>query len=401
MVGNPGNGRPRLMLTGPTTFELTESTTLTNVPTGAYRVAANTYTIDQPRIRTAWAPSGPSEVCPGGVLEVSWAQIASSGLMFLQRTNAGSEGTPLGYHGDVLAQDGLVLNPPGVSGASTSGGDMAFDTLGNLWTLSESTAFPTLQRYPAAQLGYADAPRAKTPDRGLTLASSNCVPDVVAIAFDPNGNLWVASKCGKKVSRVGASQLTASADVTAEVVVTDGLLAPTSLAFDRRGNLWVSDEGQLVRFDASTLASSGARAGRVVRVRVSEDAMNTDVHSPGALVFDRDGDLWTHDFGLNVLFEVPASALDGMGTAAVSPAVRIGLPVTALVEGLAFDDAGGLWMATMANHFGRLQPSQLTVSTGVGAPVQFATTVATYPGFVTSLATFPAPVWSPLYSAIP
>lgn len=81
--------------------------------------------------------------------------------------------------------------------------------------------------------------------------------------------------------------------------------------------------------------------------------------------------------------------------------MRIGLPVTALVEGLAFDDVGGLWMATIANHFGRLQPSQLTVSTGVGAPVQFATMVTTYPGFVTSLATFPAPVWSPLYAAIP
>lgn len=396
-VGNPAGASPKVTLTGPATFELTDGQVLRAVPTGRYQVAANTYPMPGTRVRTAWAPTAPAEVCPGTVLEVSWSRVPTSGLLLVQ-TPSGSAGSPLGYADAIIAQAGNLVNAPAVWGTSTSGGDLAFDRHGNLWSLSNSLDAPTVQRYAAAELAASDAPRSKTPSVGLQVASNQCVPDFVALAFDPGGNLWVASQCAKQVVKLDAAQLAASASVTPALALSAGLTAPRSLAFDSAGNLWVSDDHQLVRFDASALNSSNATPARIVQVHASDDLSNADVHALGSLAFDRGGNLWSHDFGLNLLFQVPAEALVGGGAATVSPRVRIGLPVNALVEGLAFDEVGALWFATSVSHFARVSPAQLAVSTGTGSPVSYDALVATPGGSLTFFAMFPAPSWSPLYA---
>ncbi|MFT3711824.1 MAG: hypothetical protein QM817_29650 [Archangium sp.] len=410
----PDGGSPRLVLSNTGgTFEFTPSTATQNVGGGAYEVSGNSFALP-PRpmpaqlVREAWAwVSTGSSVCISGAsasnsttLDVRWAQIPSSNKLFVAEQN-GTHGSPLGYASGILEQmQQNIVNPPGVEGESPVAGDMAFDRAGNLWALAAPGAGGTVQRIPASQLGYSNTPVTKVADRTVELPGNSCAPDFVALAFDRTGNLWVASQCASKVFQIAAADLN-NAVVTPRATLSRELTAPHALAFDAAGNLWVADELRILRFDAATLGSSDVIPTRTLRLKVSSDPMNADLHSIGSLAFDRDGALWTHDFGLNRLLRVAPTSLAGSGAASVEPAARIELEVLALVEGLAFDEAGGLWAAGANGAFRRFSAAQLATSTQPGQPAMSDKLIATYPGSVTSIATFPAPSWSPLFANLP
>ena len=62
----------------------------------------------------------------------------------------------------------------------------------------------------------------------------------------------------------------------------------------------------------------------------------------------------------------------------------------------------GLWITLDAGVFGRLSPTQLTVSSGAGAPTTPERVIpASGLGSGEDIALFPAPAALPLYSALP
>jgi ligand-binding sensor domain-containing protein len=218
------------------------------------------------------------------------------------------------------------------------------------------------------------------------------------MAFDLSGNLWL-STCGDRIVRLTDADLAASGDVTPAVVIS-GVTENQNLAFDATGNLWVASDGRIVRFDAERLTSSTSDAADRT-LNVTEPAGTTAL-TASDLVFDAAGDLWATDFGGNAVFRVAASDLSGTGEATVEAAVRVTLGVTSLIDRPAFDESGGLWFGLGANGVGRLGPSQLTLSSGPGAPTNPELIVTSAElGSVGRVTFFPAAADLPLYHSLP
>lgn len=244
---------------------------------------------------------------------------------------------------------------------------------------------------------------APMPDRSINIPALTCVPATKALAFDKDGNLYVASSCKKELYKLPAASLGASGTVTPSLTIAT-FQAIDGLAFDKAGNLWVADgvSDELLRFDASALTGTSASPTRRIKARKSDQPADLTALKPDMLAFDKDGNLWSYDFGLNLVFSVAAADLSGSGMANAIPTVRISIPVSAVLEGLAFDEGGGLWLPYSAGKLARLSPAQLTVSSGAGAPTMPDTIItASSIGSAQGPAIYPAPKGTPLFHALP
>jgi sugar lactone lactonase YvrE len=273
--------------------------------------------------------------------------------------------------------------------------NLAFDRDGNLWAGGDTVADPPLLRIPAAMLATSGA---KTADVMIDSAEfGGGSPRSTSLAFDKDGNLWSTVGWKGEVVRFTAAQLTASGSPTPGVIIT-GLKGPRGLAFDKAGNLWLANAGenQVLRLGAAHLTASAAAAADLTIVSKSPAPVILDRSNPSSLAFDKLGNLWvSYEGGLVML---PATDLTGMGSKELTPAIQIAVSVTALPEGIALDEGGGLWFAGSQGNFVRLGPDQLT-SGGDKTP----STVITSPDVMSAgdFALFPAPAGLPLYHAWP
>lgn len=120
------------------------------------------------------------------------------------------------------------------------------------------------------------------------------------------------------------------------------------------------------------------------------------------IAFDADGNLWSVDGSAINLTKIAKADLAGTGASAPTPATTISVGVAALPEGIAFDESGGLWVATSANKFARLAPAQLGTSTTSAAPTAPERNFTSDDvGSAGSFAIFPAPAGLPLFHAMP
>lgn len=400
VVGLPSGVNANVVLTGPGgAQDVTATQTFASAAAGNYTATAVRVVAPDPIVRTVYIPTVSSgSFCLANAqsqtITVTYAALPSSNKLWVVNANS-PDNTPLeGFSSASLAAAG---SPPATVAIKTgTAGQIAFDKDGNYWSSGGTTADSNLGRHPAADLG---ASGAKVADRKIDLGL-RCLPAVAALAFDKTGNLWVASPCDKKVLRVAASQLAASGEVTPAVTIalTE---SPQGLAFDKTGNLWVTDTQTLKRFDAASLEASGATAAVTISVKTKADGTGAPL-SPGFLAFDGAGDLWTSDFGGNVVYRIPSAELSGAGTKEVIPPVQITIGVSALLEALAFDEGGGLWTSFSVGKFVRLAPAQLTVSSGPGAPTVPDRIISSPDmGSADGFAFYPAPATSPLYSSLP
>jgi sugar lactone lactonase YvrE len=393
--GLPAGASAKVVVTGPSGPSNVDATkTITGAGAGTYTVTADKVIVADPIVRTVYtATISSATFCLGSgltqTLTVTYAAIPTSNKLWV--TNGPSNGTPLGFASASLAASGSPAAT--VAATSSSGRDVTFDQDGNLWSFGGTDS--TLQRFPAGSMGTSGA---KTADRTIDLKIA-CVPPTTGLAFDKNGNLWVSSSCSKKVFRVTSAQLGASGDAVPAVYVTTPKSA-AGIAFDKSGNLWVSDpdDAHLLRFDASSLSASTSTPSLTMSIKTS----NSGEYKPSWLAFDATGNLWGNDFGGNVIFKLTPA--DQAGTAAkdVTPGVAITLSVGALLEGMAFDEGGGLWTAFSAGKFARIAPADLGTSTNAGNPTAPGTLVSSADvGYVGNLAFYPAPAALPLYHALP
>ncbi|MBX3229631.1 MAG: hypothetical protein KIT84_04790 [Labilithrix sp.] len=114
------------------------------------------------------------------------------------------------------------------------------------------------------------------------------------LAFDKDGNLWVANTGAKTLVRFDAARLGASSDEIASLVIapkteTAVELAPNHLAFDKDGNLWIASfsANTIYRLTPSELEGAGTKdVTPAVRISLSVNAL------PEGLAFDESGALW-------------------------------------------------------------------------------------------------------------
>jgi len=201
-------------------------------------------------------------------------------------------------------------------GTMTTPTGLAFDNQGNLWVVAfaGSNASDTpldspgqVLKFKASQLssgsGYNGRAAMIIYDNTLNANDKNSLHGPISLAFDSAGRLWVASKLGDFIARFDVNSSSFPADCDGDTSCSPGTgsytgapavkissdsswMQPIGLAFDNQGNLWVSDDrpssgvslrqrlqwnpsmpyfssggtGQILRFSAAQLASSGSPA---------------------------------------------------------------------------------------------------------------------------------------------
>jgi sugar lactone lactonase YvrE len=399
-TGLPAGVIGNIHLTGPTAQTVTSSRSL-SVGAGAWSVTADRATAADPFVRTVYLPTvAPASFClaNGGTQDVivTWAPVATSNKLW--STNANATGQFLGFRSASLSGSATVT--PDVVSRGGFGADIAFDRDGNAWVPMGTVADAALQRYPASRFATSAAVE---PDLEVNFSTAGCFPLVAGLAFDVSGNLYVSSPCLDAVLRVDAASLAAGGTVTPSLSIP--VRDPQGIALDRAGNLWVAArfDSRVWRYDASQLsAGSVATPAFKLGALATNNPMDTSILTPSWLAFDARGDLWANDFGGNIFFRLGAASLRGTGSTDLQPQVRITIGVTALLEGFAFDEEGGLWSAGSQGKLIRLAPALLDVSSGAGMPTMPSTILTSSDiGSAVNLAFYPAPAGLPLFSALP
>lgn len=400
-AGLPSGVNGSVTVMGASSQTLTMGQTLM-VTAGNWGISAEKVIVDDPLVRTVYTPriSAPNFCLAKDAtqaVDVTWSVVKTSNTLWVGNGSGGT-GTTQGFAAAGLRSTSTLAST--FSGNLAASRSITFDKDGNVWALGNTVSDPLVARFPADAFTTGTVPM---PDRSINIAGITCVPATKALAFDAEGNLYVASSCKKELYKLPAASLGGSGTVAPALTIAS-FQAIDGLAFDKNGNLWVADgvTDELLRFDASALSGTSASPTRRIKARKSDQPADLTALKPDMLAFDKDGNLWSYDFGLNLVFSIAAADLMGSGMANTTPTVRISIPVSAVMEGLAFDEGGGLWLPFSAGKLARLAPAQLTVSSGAGAPTMPDTIITgSSLGSAQGPAIYPAPKGTPLFHALP
>ena len=227
--------------------------------------------------------------------------------------------TALAYSGSSNAT--VVISSTNGSLSAPTG--LAFDKQHRLWVANSHNG--TIVRFDRAQLASSGSPVPSVIISGLGQPA--------AVAFDASGSLWYSDIRRNKVASFSEAQITASGFLAPQVVISAlaaSLANPAGIAFDVDGNLWVASLSNqtVVGFSAAQLATTGSPVPHVV---LSSNAGSLD--EPVGLAFDSDGALWVMD-GIDVLTKFPRASLGATG--APVPSVRLTLTNYSLFWSVAF-----------------------------------------------------------------
>jgi sugar lactone lactonase YvrE len=215
--------------------------------------------------------------------------------------------------------DATILISSSALGAPTG---LAFDKQRRLWVANLDHG--TIVRFDPGQLA----------------SSGSQVPSVIiaglgqpaALAFDAAGSLWVSDIRRNKIASFSEAQLSASGFVAPQVVISTlgtTLRNPAGIAFDGDGNLWVANASNqtVVAFAPEQLATSGSPAPHVVL------STNASLGNPVGLAFDTDGAMWVVG-DADAVEKFPRASLGTTG--APAPSVRLTLANYTLFWNVAF-----------------------------------------------------------------
>lgn len=375
----------------------TASGRLENLSSGRWTVTAQPVAAPGGLVRRAYDGPDGMEVCvppdDAAATSVAYALIPSSAKLWTGAQN--SPAPLLAWAQEVLGTTGTAAPTVQIDSRPqiATGRGVTFDRLGNLWAADSGGR--VVRRYAAGELGQSGE---RVPDLVIgSEAFGNGSPGPVAVAFDGSGNLWVAAGERKQVARFSPAQLTTTGEPVAEVTLSTGTVGPSSLAFDAAGNLWLSAGNRVLKYAAGRLGASSNTPDLILRV-MDVTAPTSELSAPAGLAFDASGNLWVAYFGRNVIARLTPGELSGSGEQQVTPTVQLKLGVGALLDGLTFDEEGGLWTPLENGQLGRFAPSQLTAAGSVTPQTQVS---ASELGAAHGLAIFPAPAGTPLHHRLP
>ncbi|MGH7675160.1 MAG: hypothetical protein ACREMV_07795 [Gemmatimonadales bacterium] len=222
----------------------------------------------------------------------------------------------LSFEPAALASSGLkaattVIMPNAGSLSAPSG--LAFDRARGLWVANFDNG--TLVRFDSAQLAVGGAP---APAVVLSIQGNP-----TSLAFDRDGALWVSDHLAQTIAQYRAADLVASGSPAPAVVLTEhgnSLPHPMGLAFDADGDLWVANIGarNVVAFSPAQQAATGAP-----QPHVTLSSTGTSLSIPVGLAFDAEGSLWVVG-GSGSLTKFEQASLGASGTP--EPSARLTVP---------------------------------------------------------------------------
>jgi sugar lactone lactonase YvrE len=262
---------------------------------------------------------------------------------------------------------------------------VAFDADGNLWVIDGGTVAaggtiaPALFQFSAAQL--ANLATVDNPAPAITIRSASFTFPQQAV-FDGKGNLWVSDNGANAIFVFAPGQLQAtSAKAAPSISVTSSTAfnGPLGIAFDANGNLYVANNAgtTIERFSAGSLPTS-AGTHKIAPNQVLQDDGAGSIQAPWGLAFDAEGDLWSSNANApNTLVEFTPAQLATGGNP--TPAVTLksvavaGSQSLVAPNGIAFDNLGGIAAASSAAPFGiaAFPKTQLVPANAGEAPKAF------------------------------
>lgn len=271
--------------------------------------------------------------------------------------------------GKLLAFDAPALLAGGASApvAVFQGGlnaprHIAFDSAGRLWVVDSQKVVA----YARESLVGSGAPMPSIVLEGPAVIGASS-PAAGAIAFDGEGALWLAKVAEDRVLRFSAESVAQSGSpMPTSSIQGAAVQGPSALAFDSEGNLWVgSADDRVLMYRKERLAADIADAPDLrLAGRTPGPSINA-LRTPSSLAFDASGNLWVSYFASNVLARyTPAERTPPAGTPELTatPAVQLRIQVLALLSGMAFDEAGGLWFPGLQGRIVRLASGKLSAS---------------------------------------
>ena len=363
--GLPSGVSGAALVTGPGGYSHTvTSTTTLNVAPGTYAVSGAAVRGTDAIVPVVYdaSTSSPS-------VNVTANVAASTTVTYASRAGSGHLWVPM--YSTLEAQsyvnaDLVTSGPPGpdvtLGSSSNYGEALAFDGDGNMWVADYNG---DVFEYAVADLGTSGSPAP-----AVTIDLTGYGSAFYALAFDASGDLWVSAYDTSQILMFTPSQLAAGGVQSATVVLdaTSGgsIAGPGSIAFDASGALWVGnyDNDTLVKFAPADLAVSGG-PGPSVTLSAASGSLN----QPNGLAFDASGNLWvSNDGGTVVRFDANqlGSTADPTPAAMIAASSLGGTPT-----GLAFDAGGTLWVSdhTSGDLRAFKNPGTLTGSASPSADV--------------------------------
>jgi sugar lactone lactonase YvrE len=165
-------------------------------------------------------------------------------------------------------------------------------------------------------------------------------PNASGIAFNPQGDLFIAVGPFAEVVRIRATELNPGKPGSAQTFAT-GTPGANGIAFDRQGNLFVSGGASGIVY---RVGANGGAAQAAVQIdknsRTLPDGKAQQAITANGLELDRNGVLHIADTSRGAVWKVVIGP-DGKGG---KPALLAQSPLLEGADGLAFDRSGNLWV---------------------------------------------------------
>jgi len=173
--------------------------------------------------------------------------------------------------------------------------------IGGMWVADNNS--PTIPDYASTQLLVSG-----TPVPAQTIVSR--VSEPAGLALDANGNMWVSSDNSDSLLMYTAAERQAGGATAPSVVIVSSVLDDAQdLAFDGQGNLWVANcDGEVFEYTPNQLAAGGVQSPAVT---ISGDAAHMDCEY--GLAFDAHGNLWVADNDVSNIAEYSPAQLVASG----------------------------------------------------------------------------------------
>jgi ligand-binding sensor domain-containing protein len=387
--GLPAGVAGNVALAGPAGSQVVTATATLSLAGGTYTATPATVIVADSVVRSVFKGTGASACAKDGTpaaITVTYAMVRTSNKLWLNN-GPGGAGT-LAFASASLRAAGSPA--PTVSQTKPRPADIAFDKDGNLWVASGEPD-TAVRRYPAAAVaGTAPA----VADVVLTgeAFSSGGVPTIASLALDAAGNLWVGKVAERSIIKFSAAQIAVTGTPTPVVKITGFEGAADGLAFDSAGNLWIAAT-RPVRYNAANLVTSGSRAPDVTLNGKTPSPIILDLTDPLGLAFDKLGNLWVNYSG-NIVRVTPA---EQTSSAVFTPAIQIPTDVLGLPNRIAFDESGAMWFAAGSGKFAAISATDLMSSGSKTALLITGTGVE----YATAVAFFPAPAGLPIFHSLP
>lgn len=272
----------------------------------------------------------------------------------------------------VLGQPSLITNASGTSATKEYlPVGLAFDSHGNLWVadLGNNRVLEYSAPFSSGEAATVVIGQPNFDSSTCILSDvGECAP--VSLAFDLHGNLWVADYGYNRVLEysypfstgeaadlvLGQSTFTTDAWDASAI----GENGPSAIAFDPQGNLWVVDNNnRVVEYAApfSICEAASVVLGQPNFTGSDFATSATGEYLPEGLAFDLEGNLWVADFGNNrvIGYETPFTNGEAASLVLGQPGFTSRAYGTSVVSehgpsGIAFDSHGNLWVADYVNN---------------------------------------------------